>query len=306
MFLTVTLNPSLDEIFFIKNLNVKSVSYINRSVVFAGGKGINVARAIKILGSKVLATGLLGGDRGEYLDRLLDKEKIKHKFYYIEKETRRNFTIIEKKGYCETHLVDKGPFVNKSEYLKFKRFFTRLLKNKKIVVFSGSICEGMPPSAYKDLIALSKKSKIKTVLDTRGKPLSLGIKAIPDVLKLNRQELEGFCGYKISSAGVRNKIIRFLIKKGIKSIIITDGSRDIIAADEDGCYLIGTPKIKCTNSVGSGDAFLAGLVMKINDGWELKKAVKFAAACGAANALTEQPGFFLMKDVKRLLSINSR
>lgn len=299
--LTVTLNPAIDKTVHIRNFRTGSDVREESVALSAGGKGLNVSRALKSLGRPSLATGLLGGYSGAFIHKALEKERIPNDFLFIQNETRTNLTVIDPAANKVTRVLERGPSMVRKESKNFQKKYLSLLSRKTFVVFSGSIPRDMPSGIYVKLIALAKQKNVKTILDTSGTPLALGLKAGPFLVKPNLEEAEGVLGYPIKSvAGIKNAV-EYFHKKGVKIVIISLGKRGAVASDGKEIWRAQVRRIKCKNNVGCGDALLAGFLAAFDEQKILRECLAFGVACGAANALNAQPGFIQRKDVSKLL-----
>ena len=143
MITTVTLNASIDKAYHmtekIENGTVMRVAKTDNS---AGGKGLNVARVIKLCGVDSKATGLVGGFNGQYLESLLDADGIKHEFGHIQGETRSCINILDP-GYGSTEYLEGGCNVTKEEEADFLNKFPEIIKDSDVVTISGSAPKGM-------------------------------------------------------------------------------------------------------------------------------------------------------------------
>ena len=168
----------------------------------AGGKGINVARVIKLLGGEVTATGFLGGPTGEFMEKQLRKEGLKTNFVSIKESTRSNTTILDPLSGSETHLREPGPRISKKEVDNFKKEFRKLIKKSRFLILSGSLPPGLRDNFYAELITEVKEAGVRTILDTRGKALLKGMKARPFMIKPNRREWEESIGKRLDRKSV--------------------------------------------------------------------------------------------------------
>ncbi|HRZ67888.1 MAG TPA: PfkB family carbohydrate kinase, partial [Candidatus Omnitrophota bacterium] len=129
--LTVTLNPAVD-----KTVDGQRVK------LSAGGKGINVSRALKTLGVDSVVTGFAGGRTGDFIRSALKKERISERLAGIRGESRQNLTVIGGGGKT-TRRIEKGPAVSAEEFREFKKAFAKLLRGRRYVVFSGANANGL-------------------------------------------------------------------------------------------------------------------------------------------------------------------
>jgi tagatose 6-phosphate kinase len=270
--LTVTLNPAIDKTIRGKKINLS-----------AGGKGINVSRALDIFGIKNTATGIIGGKSGDHVASLLKKEKIKNDFFRIKKDTRTNLTVISPGSGRIFRKIGKGPAVSVSEFAGFKKKFRSLLKGCRFAVFSGANANGLPDSAYAELIKIAAKKGIKASLDTRDAPLARGLKARPFLVKPNLEETECAKG------------------RGANITLVTLGAGGAVAFGGKKLLFAKPPRLKAVNDVGCGDAFLAGFIAYYLKGKGLEDCVRAATAAGAANTLSLRPGAFKKRDFEKLM-----
>ena len=296
---TVTLNPAIDKIIKVKNFKTEQDSRENGISLSAGGKGVNVSRVLKNLNAKTIATGFLGGFLGLYIQKEFNKEEIKHDFLQISGQTRTNLTIIDSHQKI-TRVLERGPRISRRALIAFKKKFRSLLKSCRYVIFSGSIANGLPEAIYADLITIAKQKNIKTILDTSGKPLQPGLRARPWLVKPNREEAESVVGYKLNSSRRKKRAVKYFHKIGIETVIISFGAKGIVASDGKEILHADTPKLKCQNNVGCGDALVAGFVFAHQRGYGFKEAVRFSVCCAAANVRNLQPGSIEKGWVKKL------
>jgi fructose-1-phosphate kinase PfkB-like protein len=84
--------------------------------------------------------------------------------------------------------------------------------------------------------------------------------------------------------------------------VISDGAKNIYVSESPGvrASTFSPPPVQTKNPIGSGDAMMAGIAVGLVRGQSILEAVRFGAACGAANAMTAAPGFVRTVDVRRL------
>ena len=286
--LTVTLNAAVDKTYTVPGFAVDRVQRPAETRVFAGGKGINVARVTRTLGGEVLATGFLGGRSGQQIAQCLDAEGIAHDFVTVEQESRVCSIILDPEGGTETILNEVGPSVTAGECRALLDRLRELLPGCQAVVFSGSLPPGVPPSFYADVIRLAQDAfGVPAVLDTSGDALRFGVGAKPFLVKPNVQELEalsvGGDGWGGSASALR--------RQGVDLALITSGKRGAVVASADGLWEAVPPPLTALSAIGSGDSLTAGFVWAWGQGRGCAEALKLGVAAGAANALVYGSGF---------------
>ena len=287
MILTVTLNPALDRVVEIAGFRPGKVNLLRRErASIAGGKGINVSRVVKTLGEKTLATGWLGGEKGKIIKEKLDREKIYSDFVSIKEESRANLTILDSLNGKETHLVEEGPRISYPEIKNLEEKLRNLVGRAKVVVFSGSIPGGVKEDIYNSLIRLvsSQKSNIITILDTRGQPLRKGLKAKPFMVKPNEEEIETLAGHYLRSRKQLVEVAQFLAKSCARLVVISRGNKEILVVREGKVLIFTPPTVESLNTVGAGDALVAGFAVGLSRSMSLEEMASLGVAAGAASA----------------------
>ena len=292
MITTVTMNASIDKAYFmdhtIENGTVMRVARCRNS---AGGKGLNVARAIKLCGEKVQATGITGGFNGQYLESMLARDGIAYHFGHMEGETRCCINILDE-GYGSTEYLEPGSEISAEEEARFIEQLPEIVKDSEIVTISGSVPRGMGKDIYAKIITKLKEAGKKVILDTSGVLLQEGMKAAPTLVKPNQDELELLFDTKIHSMDEVLKYAVEIQKSGIPYVAVSLGGEGALLVCEEGIYHGKPPKIQVVNTVGCGDSMVGGLAVALKRNYRAEEALRYAVAVSAANALSPNTGDF--------------
>lgn len=292
MITTVTLNTSIDKAYYMgKKVKNGTVMRVKTCVNSAGGKGLNVARIIHLCGSKVLATGFVGGNNGRYLEELLDIDGIPYQFTHVNSETRSCINVLDEE-YGSTEYLESGCEVTESDKLRFMENFSEIIENSNILTISGSIPKGVEPEIYADLIALSKKLGKKVILDTSGRALELGIKAQPTVVKPNQDEIENLFKTKISSIDDMIYFAEKIYEFNIPFVLVSLGGDGALLVCEEGVYHGMPPKVKVMNTVGCGDSMVGAFAVAFEKNETPENCLKYAIAVATANTQSLKTGDF--------------
>ena len=124
MILTVTLNAAIDRTVAVPSFRQGHRHRAVEASTVAGGKGVNVARALKLLDRPVIATGLAGGPTGARVMERLAEESILTDFTWIGGESRTNLAVIDPTSGEQTEINERGPDVSAEE---LERFLEKLL-----------------------------------------------------------------------------------------------------------------------------------------------------------------------------------
>ncbi|WP_019532807.1 1-phosphofructokinase family hexose kinase [Paenibacillus ginsengihumi] len=301
MITTVTLNAAVDKTYFVSRFEKGMTTRVERAIAVAGGKGINVARVLHLLGEPVTVTGLAGGASGRLIAVDLDRLGIRHDMQPVAGESRSCLNVIEESTGVSTELLEPGPQVAAAEYAAFCERLVRLARRSRLVCFSGSLPAGLPKLAYAELIRLARGEGADVFLDASGAALRFGIEAGPDMIKPNEAEASALAGGSCRTGEERLQLLNRLAARGIRCAVLSLGAQGAIASVDGTLYRVKPPPLQAVNAVGSGDAFVAGLAAAWVRGLPPQESLRHAAAAGGANALHPQAGFVRREDVDALL-----
>ncbi|MGO2099911.1 hexose kinase [Vagococcus salmoninarum] len=295
MILTVTMNPAIDIAYPLETLAINTTNRVTSDLKSAGGKGLNVSRVLALKEQKVLATGLIGGDMGNYIKAKLEAEKISFDFYETEINSRMCLAILHDDGQ-QTELLENGGSYSHADDVGFINKFTRIIDTQPIslVTISGSLPQGISEECYQKMITIAKEKGLKVLLDSSGKAYELALKGQdkPYLIKPNQKELADLLG--TAELTSHSQIIDSLahpLLKDIPWIVVSLGSAGAIAKIEQEIYQVTIPKITAVSPVGSGDSTIAGLAMVIAHQQTIPEVLKTAMTLGILNTLEKRTGF---------------
>ncbi|WP_291649756.1 1-phosphofructokinase [Clostridium sp.] len=299
MILVVNLNASIDKRYEMKDLNKGTVMRSLKVENTPGGKGIHVANVVTILGEECVVSGFLGGKTGEFIEKKLKEYKISQDFTKINGDTRECLAIITE-DLIQTEILEPGPKVSIEEQDEFLKKYKELIKDREIVVASGSVPQNISMDFYGKLIKIANENGKKFLLDTSGDLLREGIKAKPFFIKPNKDEIEGLTGKRIENENDIIEEIKKFQASGIELVVISLGSRGSIAGFKGKFYKVNIPKVRAVNPVGSGDSYVGGVSVALKRGYRIEELLRYASACGTANAIEEETGFLRKEVVEEL------
>jgi 1-phosphofructokinase family hexose kinase len=300
MILCLGTTPTVQRTMTFDRVTLDAVNRAASVLESASGKSLNVARTLHTLGHKVLATGFLGGQPGEFVRHDLERAGIDHQFITVPPQTRTCTTVIDRAAETVTELVEETRPVPAEAYEQLLKQLEVNLPRATVLVLSGSLPPQAPPDFYARCTKMADLASIPIVLDTRGEPLRQALAHRPTVVKPNLQELAETVSHPITDDASLRRAILELLDQGPRWAVITNGPHDAIASDSQSFWKITPPKIKPVNPIGSGDAFAAGLAIALAAGDDLPTAARLGTACGAANALSSPPGHARRADIDRL------
>jgi len=283
------------------SLHLDQVNRAATTLEGAAGKSVNVAKVLHALGAHPLATGFLGGDRGAFLQACLDQQGVPHQFVQVQTPTRQCVTLVDQSTGQITELVEESRSVQLSDCTSLMAIVQSQIPSARAVVMSGTIAPGVPPDFYLDCARLAREAGALAVIDAQGPALLRALAAQPGLVKPNRAELAATVGRALAGEGGVLAAMRELGQSGAQRVVVTDGKNPALAWDGHRQWRITMPSIRPVNPIGSGDAFTAGLVWRLVAGDDLGEACRWAAAAGAANALTLMAGELERLEVERLV-----
>lgn len=303
MIITITPNPAIDIAYFIDDFNIDNIHKVSRIFKTAGGKGLNVSKVLKSLGSDLIATGFLGGNAGNYIKDELDKREIKYNFIKTNGETRTTYTINDNKNSTTTEIREVGPTISNSENEEFFEFLNATNFENKIYTCSGSLPNGLDSKFYDRLLETLKHNKV--IIDTSGSNLRhivFDAENKPYAIKPNIDEIRDLLGDEVDKMTYK-EIISLDIFKEIPVLIVSLGKDGCIAKFGDKHYKCTVPVIEAINPVGSGDSSIAGLAYGIDNNLSNEEILKYSMACGVLNALEEEIGYINIDNLENIKSL---
>ena len=283
MIYTVTLNPSIDYIVRLDQVQVGSVNRMDSDDKFAGGKGINVSRVLKRLDIPNTATGFIGGFTGKFITDTLAEEEIETRFVQVAEDTRINVKI---KADQETEINGTGPNVEPAQLEELKAILSSLT-SEDTVVFAGSSAKNLGNVIYKDLIALTRKTGAQVVCDFEGQTLIDSLDYQPLLVKPNNHELGAIFGVKLDSLDEIERYARELLAKGAQNVIISMAGDGALLVTSEGAYFAKPIKGTVKNSVGAGDSMVAGFTGEFVKSKDAVESFKWGVACGTATTFSD-------------------
>jgi 1-phosphofructokinase family hexose kinase len=285
MIVTVTLNPAVDQTLVLSKFVAGDTLRVKASRLDPGGKGINVSRVVRELGGESLAMGFAPGGLGRYVEQTLDSQGIPCDFLHTRGETRTNITILDESRHMQTILSDPGPQTDPHYVVELKKRLRKRLRPGDWLVLAGSIPPPLDASVYTEIIHDAAEMGVHTVLDADGAALVAGAAAHPEIVKGNRREMERLLGRHLDGEGAMLEAAREVHEAGVEYVVVTRGREGAVAAAEHR-YLRGVaPRVRAVSAVGSGDAFLAGVVLTLSRGGGIEEALRLGIAAGTASVL---------------------
>ena len=299
MIVTVTLNAALDRTLTVPHFLRGQRHRASTVLTLAGGKGINVARALKRLDVPVVATGLAGGRTGTRIVEELTAEAILNDFVRIGEESRTSTAVVDPTESSYTEINEWGPKVTTEELEMLLEKLHYLSRGADVVVFAGSLPRGVEESFYAEAVRDLNRRGVQSVLDSEGQPLRLGTEAEPYLVSPNQREAEHVVGQELDDEEDFLMALDAIAELGARNVHITleSGSYALFREDRQvRRYKAVAPSVEAVSVVGAGDVLLAQFIAAQLAGRSSEEALRLAVAAGTASTLEVGAGRFDPRD----------
>lgn len=298
MILSVTPNPCVDKTVFLDEMAVGKKNVCTRATTIPGGKGNNVARAVKSLGERSAALVLVGGPTGKHVVDMITKEdRVTCHPVWIEQHTRTITTVLEEGVHRQTPLFEPGPKVDPAERELFVATVVSQLSSASVLTLNGTVPDPMMQDCYARIITKAKEAGIPVLLDTHGPELEMGLMAEPYMVKPNDAEAAELVGFPLDSDDARWRAIDAFHERGVTLVVLSLGPGGVMVSDGSERLHVVPPAIEEVNAVGSGDSLVAGIAVGLKRGLSLEETIVLGVSAGTANAMSWDIGHFTQTEV---------
>jgi len=201
----------------------------------------------------------------------------------------------------DTEFNQAGTRVLKKDLRKMESALKKLLNTHQWLALCGSIPVGIPKNFYALLIEMCKPLGIITCLDTSGEPLIQGVRAAPDILRINGIELGELLTQQIINLPETISAIKTLQETGIGKVVVSMGAEGTLGYDGKNMLRVRVPQAETRSLTGAGDAMTAGLIASLSQGKSFAETLRFSSALATASTLKMEPGDFDPDDLEYIL-----
>lgn len=284
MIYTLTLNPAVDKELSVASIEFDSVLRATDTKSDFGGKGFNVSRMLRSLGTESVALGFAGGKSGQFLREGLESLGIKTDFIAVNGETRTNVSIVTESHDHYVKVNEPGPTINQAELEQLLTQIRGYAKSGDLWVLAGSLPPGLPIEIYATIITILNEAGARVILDTSGPALELGCKASPFLVKPNDEEIHKITGLPVETEDQIITAARALIALGVENVVVSMGKKGALGVTKNDTRMMKSPVIQERNPIGAGDSLVGGLAWGLHKKLPLIDALAWGIACGAASA----------------------
>lgn len=299
----VTPNVALDRTMVVPDFAIGRISRIGGAIAVPGGKGLNVLRAVEILGGRTLAMGLLGGHTGRMVAALVAEGGYRAQWTRFAGETR-TCTIIANEAGVSTVINESGK-IEADDWRALADDIAGAASNADIaaVCLCGSLPDGAPGDAPGRLISRINELGVPVWVDSSGLWLSNAIAAKPYAIKINGEEFAVALGRELPSRRDIIAAARELVDGGIRMVIISLGAAGALLITDELVAQAVPPAIQPVDPIASGDCLHAGMVTALAAGAKPEEALRRGVAAGTVNALYAGGAQFPYEHFQRVLAV---
>jgi tagatose 6-phosphate kinase len=300
MILCLNLNAAIDKTIVVSSFKIDKIHRPESVIALAGGKGCNVARALKTLGEEPVVSGWVGGFAGQFIETGLHREGIQTDFVHTDFESRTCTSILDREKQTMTEIYERGEPIPAEKAEELRTRIRATIGNYKAVTLSGSLPPGVASDFYAGVIKIAREAGVLTFLDTSGDALCKGVEAVPFIVKPNESEARVLLGLHPDETFDFAQGATEISKKYGANVLLSLGAEGAVSAKGQETFIARNPTVDAKSAVGSGDCTLAGLAHGILHGLSFEESIVCGVAAGTANTLTIGAGQFKMEDFERL------
>lgn len=279
MIVTLTPNPSIDRTLTVSRYVPGEVNRAAPARLEPSGKGVNVSLALRAQGHATRPVLPLGGEDGGALARMLRSTGMEFTGVPIEGSVRSNVSVIEDDG-TVTKINEPGPCLSSAETEALLQATVTEAERADWLLVGGSLPHGAPADSYARLIDAAHAAGVRAriAVDTSGPALAGVLGRGPDLVKPNVHELAEAAGMPVTTLGEALEAARRLRAAGAQAVLASLGSDGALLVEGDGAVHAEARVARPQNTVGAGDALLAGFLAFGGTGSRaLREALRWAS-----------------------------
>lgn len=299
--ITITMSPAIDKSASVAQVIADRKLYCAAPRFEPGGGGVNVSRVVRILGGESTTMFPSGGPSGDHLEKLLEEEGLTCRSIPVQGWTRENLVVLEESSGRQFRFGMPGALLKEDEWRRCLDMLAAVDQKPAYIVASGSLPSGVPDDFYARIARIGKDLGARVIVDTSGDPLQQALKEGVFLIKPNLRELGELVGKDVADDSSHLEIAMQMVKDGKSEVVVLSmGAGGVLLASTGGCERLRAPVVPIKSKVGAGDSLVAGTVLSLARGNELRDAVRFGVAAGAAAVMTPGSELCRREDVERL------
>lgn len=298
---TITLNPAFDVHCFAEHFAPYHENLATVTAREAGGKGVNISRALSANGVPSTALVVLGDENADDFLRALVCPAMDVREIRVPGRIRENITI-HTTASPETRISFPGFATDDTLLPSVKTALGDVIDKETVVAFTGRVPNGITLTAVKEMLLDMQKQGAKLVIDSKSFSIDDLIDCHPFLIKPNEEEIVAYADHKVNSLETAALAAQALRAQGIENVMISLGEKGAVLATRDGCFAANAPYVDVRSTIGAGDSTIGGFLAAMKDGCSYADMLKTAVCYGSAACMTEGTEPPQPKDVTTLLA----
>ena len=300
--MTLTLNPAFDLHCTVKNFAPYHENLAHIDSHEAGGKGVNISRALRAGGVENLCFVVLGEENGDSFAKRLSSEGISYRSLTVAGRIRENITI-HTEGADETRVSFSGFSADDGLLTCVEGELDAQIGAESVVTLTGRVPDGISVSAVKAFLKKLQKKGARVVIDSRSFTTEDLLEVKPWLIKPNEEEIALYAEEEVEDVSLAAEAARRLHRGGIENVMLSLGARGALLVCAEGAYLAVPPVVEVKSTIGAGDSAIGGFLAAASVGASSAEALRLAVAYGSAACITEGTRPPKREDIEKILPL---
>ncbi len=299
--ITLTLNPAFDHHCMIPNFALNHEHLVKEELYEAGGKGVNISRALTANGTLNLALVVMGEENEAQFRAALNLSGVHSIALTLPGRVRENLTIHSENA-GETRVSFEGFSATDALLDDVLALLEPEIEEGTIVTFTGRAPKGVGMPAIMRFLDILAQKGCRIVIDSRSfETLDEIVAAKPWLIKPNQEEISAYLGKDVQSLEEIVSAAKEIHARGVENVMISLGGDGALLVCDDGCYICKAPKVDFHSAIGAGDSSIGGFIAATLDGASPANALRRAVAYGSAACMQEGTQPPRTADIRMLL-----
>lgn len=304
VFLTIDLNPYIEKIYNVDNLNINENINVKNSVYNPGSESIISAVILNMFNERSFLTGLLGGLNGKYYHKKLLELNIPHDFIYIKEETRARISMND--GINHINIYEENPRITRDDILDFFEIYSKLIDKSNIIYgVSNVLPPGFSEEIYYNLIRLAKAKNKRFILNAKSLELKKAVDAAPYMVILDKEQLEYLLNIKLEFENEIIKGSRYLLDRGVEFVVVDLSMDETLVLCRDHGYRVQLAQdidIKATSRENGRCSIASGFGLGMSRQYSMEMTLSLVQAIKTVVNLQEDISKIEINQIKRLMN----
>lgn len=283
--ITLTLNPAFDVHCHVAHFAPYHENLATVTLREAGGKGVNISRALTKNGVENLALVVLGEENADSFRRALSEDGMCWQEVVVSGRIRENMTL-HTEGADETRISFEGFAADATLLERVMGMLDTVDLEDCFVTFTGRVPAGIDMEDVKRFLRALQAKGARIVIDSKSFSTADLIECRPYLIKPNEEEIAVYLEREIRTfADVYDAAVQ-LQRAGIENVMVSLGSKGAMLVCDEGGFVATPPAIEALSTIGAGDSSIAGFLAAAREGRDARACLCRAVAFGSAACMT--------------------